>query len=211
MTTNTYRLVVALQAKAIESIDLHAGGVYTVAHTFGDGITVVARYRTGADQRVLQMWARDADAHLLGSAEASIPVGGGLIQPRHRIPLRSPALGTPHHPHRRSVPQPRRARLRCQRAPQRTQHRIPRLRARRLLPQPRLGPRPVSPRHHLVPARRHRPHRPGPGPHQGRHRHRRQLRGRPAKPPLGRRLTPRRAPGSPPSGPGHAAATPTTS
>ena len=78
MTTNTYRLAVALQAKAIESIDLHAGGVYTVAHTFGDDITVVARYRTGADQRVLQMWARDADAHLLGSAEASIPVGGGL-------------------------------------------------------------------------------------------------------------------------------------
>jgi len=27
MTTNTYRLAVALQAKAIESIDLHAGGV----------------------------------------------------------------------------------------------------------------------------------------------------------------------------------------
>ena len=78
MTTNTYRLAVALQAKAIESIDLHAGGVYTVAHTFGEDITVVARYATGADQRVLQMWARDADAHLLGSAEASIPVGGGL-------------------------------------------------------------------------------------------------------------------------------------
>src|SRR6185437_5873754 len=79
MTTNTYRLAVALQAKSIESIDLHAGGVYTVAHTFGDDITVVPRYCTGADQRVLQMWARDADAHLLGSAEASIPVGGGLI------------------------------------------------------------------------------------------------------------------------------------
>src|SRR6476619_5172919 len=79
MTTNTYRLAVALQAKAIESIDLHAGGVYTVAHTFGEDITVVARYATGADQRVLQMWARDADSHLLGSAEASIPVGGGLI------------------------------------------------------------------------------------------------------------------------------------
>ena len=33
MTTNTYRLAVALQAKSIESIDLHAGGVYTVAHS----------------------------------------------------------------------------------------------------------------------------------------------------------------------------------
>ena len=79
MRTNTYRLAVALQAKAIDSIDLHAGGVYTAAHSFGENITVVARYRTGADQRILQMWAHDADAHLLGSAEASTPLGGGVI------------------------------------------------------------------------------------------------------------------------------------
>ena len=79
MRTNTYRLGVALQAKAIDSIDLHAGGVYTAAHSFGENITVVARYRTGADQRILQMWAHDADAHLLGSAEASTPLGGGVI------------------------------------------------------------------------------------------------------------------------------------
>ena len=79
MRTNTYRLAVALQAKAIDSIDLHAGGVYTAAHSFGENITVVARYRTGADQRILQMWAHDADAHLLGSAEARTPLGGGVI------------------------------------------------------------------------------------------------------------------------------------
>jgi hypothetical protein len=79
MSTNTYRLAVALQAKAIDSIDLHARGVHTVAHTFGDDITVIARYRPGADQRILQMWARDADAHLLGAAKASAPLGGGLI------------------------------------------------------------------------------------------------------------------------------------
>ena len=42
MRTNTYRLAVALQAKAIDRIDLHAGGVYTVAHSFGENITVVA-------------------------------------------------------------------------------------------------------------------------------------------------------------------------
>ena len=79
MSTNTYRLAVALQAKAIDSIDLHAGGVYTAAHSFGENITVVARYRTGADQRILQIWAHDADAHLLGSAEASTPLGSGVI------------------------------------------------------------------------------------------------------------------------------------
>jgi hypothetical protein len=39
MRTNTYRLAVALQAKAIDSIDLHAGGVYTAAHSFGENIT----------------------------------------------------------------------------------------------------------------------------------------------------------------------------
>ncbi len=79
MPTKTYRLAVALQAKAIDSIDLHAGGVYTAAHSFGENITVVARYRTGADQRILQICAHDADAHLLGSAEASTPLGGGVI------------------------------------------------------------------------------------------------------------------------------------
>jgi len=79
MRTNTYRLAVALQAKAIDSIDLHARGVYTAAHSFGEHITVVTRYRTGADQRILQMWALDADAHLLGSAAASTPLGGGII------------------------------------------------------------------------------------------------------------------------------------
>ncbi|MDV3133351.1 hypothetical protein [Mycobacterium sp. 29Ha] len=79
MITNTYRLAVALQAKAIDDIDLHHGGVYTIAHTFGADITVIARYRTGADQRIVQMWARDAEAHLLGSAEASTPAGGGII------------------------------------------------------------------------------------------------------------------------------------
>jgi hypothetical protein len=79
MTTSTYRLAVALQAKAIDSIDLHAEGSFAVTHTFGADITVVARYRTGAGQRILQMLARDADAHLLGSAEAAVPAGGGLI------------------------------------------------------------------------------------------------------------------------------------
>lgn len=79
MITNTYRLAVALQAKAIDSIDLHAEGSSAVTNTFGADITVVARYRTGAGQRILQMLARDADAHLLGSAEAAVPAGGGLI------------------------------------------------------------------------------------------------------------------------------------
>ena len=79
ISTNTYRLAVTLQTKAIDSIDLHTRGAYTVAHTVGDYITVIARYRTGAGQRILQMWAHDADAHLLGSAEANRPVGGGLI------------------------------------------------------------------------------------------------------------------------------------
>jgi len=79
MSTNTYRLAIALQAKAIDSIDLHTRGAYTVAHTVGDYITVIARYHTGTGQRILQMWAHDADAHLLGSAEANTPVGGGLI------------------------------------------------------------------------------------------------------------------------------------
>jgi hypothetical protein len=83
MITNTYRLAVALQAKAIDSIDLHAEGSFVVTHTFGADITVVARYRTGAGQRILQMLARDADAHLLGSAEAAVPAGGGL---RVRVP-----------------------------------------------------------------------------------------------------------------------------
>ncbi len=120
MPTNTYRLAVALQAKAIDSIDLHAGGFYTAAHSFGENITVVARYRTGADQRILQMWAHDADAHLLGSAEARTPrAAAAHRQPRHRIPRRSSALGTPHHPHRRAVPQPRRARHRARRTPAR--------------------------------------------------------------------------------------------
>jgi hypothetical protein len=58
MNTNTYRLAVALQAKAIDSIDLHTAGVYTVAPTIGDHVTVVARYRTGAGERIVQMWAR---------------------------------------------------------------------------------------------------------------------------------------------------------
>jgi len=42
MSTNTYRLAIALQAKAIDSIDLHTRGAYTVAHTVGDYITVIA-------------------------------------------------------------------------------------------------------------------------------------------------------------------------
>ena len=41
MSTNTYRLAVTLQAKAIDSIDLHTRGAYTVAHTVGDDITVI--------------------------------------------------------------------------------------------------------------------------------------------------------------------------
>jgi hypothetical protein len=79
MNTNTYRLAVALQAKAIQSIDLHADGVFTVVHSFGAGDAVVARYRRTAEQRVLQIWARDRQGHLLGSAEASTPAHGGLI------------------------------------------------------------------------------------------------------------------------------------
>jgi hypothetical protein len=79
MNTNTYRLAVALQAKAIDSIDLHTAGVYTVAPTIGDHVTVVARHRTGAGERIVQMWARDAEAHLLGSADAATPADGGLI------------------------------------------------------------------------------------------------------------------------------------
>jgi len=42
MRTNTYRLAVTLQTKAIDSIDLHTRGAYTVAHTVGDYITVIA-------------------------------------------------------------------------------------------------------------------------------------------------------------------------
>ena len=89
MSTNTYRLAVALQAKAIESIDLHDSGVYTAAHTFGDHITVVERYRTAADQRILQMWARDADAHLLGSAEAIAPPPTRCCGRARRPPVRT--------------------------------------------------------------------------------------------------------------------------
>ena len=39
MITNTYRLAVALQAKAIDSIDLHAEGSIAITHTFGADIT----------------------------------------------------------------------------------------------------------------------------------------------------------------------------
>jgi len=188
ISTNTYRLAVTLQTKAIDSIDLHTRGAYTVAHTVGDYITVIARYRTGAGQRILQMWAHDADAHLLGSAEANRPVGGGLIAShvtafrcqhlrweRRVIPTatqyRNPAeLAVGAHPSQAQI-----GFHACGRADYYLTH--------------DWAPGPFAPRPHLVTARRNRPQRSGPGPHQGRRRHRHQLRGRPGDPPPGRHLT----------------------
>ena len=210
MTTNTYRLAVALQAKAIDSIDLHAEGSFAVTHTFGADITVVARYRTGAGQRILQMLARDADAHLLGSAEAAVPVGGGLIAShvtafrsghcagnagssppaQYRNPAELPCGARGHPSHARSGSTPTGA-------PTTTSATTGRPAAR--------------PRHHLVAARRHRAHRPRPGPHQGRHRHRRRLRGRLGDPTPGPRLTPRAHRARRRAGPVHNPATDTTS
>ena len=208
MTTNTYRLAVALQAKAIDSIDLHAGGVYTAAHSFGENITVVARYRTGADQRILQMWAHDADAHLLGSAEASTPLGGGVIA-SHITAFRGDHLRW----ERRIIPTAEQYRnpaaLAIGAHPSQA-CRVPLLWPRRLLPQPRLGTRALATRHHLVTARRNHAQRSTRRPDQGRRRHRHQLRGRARDPPPGRRLTRPRAPGSPPRGPGHIAASTAT-
>ena len=113
MTTNTYRLAVALQAKAIDSIDLHAGGSTpqpTPSATTSPSSRATAPVQTSASCRCGHATPTRTCSDRLKQA---LPPGGGAHrQPRHRIPRRSSALGTPHHPHRRAVPQPRRARHR---------------------------------------------------------------------------------------------------
>ena len=78
MSTHTYRLAVSLQALALQIIGDNRDGVHTVDHTLGD-FTVLARYRAGADTQFIQIWARDHDARILASAQASAPCGGGVI------------------------------------------------------------------------------------------------------------------------------------
>ena len=78
MTDHTYRLAVALQARALQIIDTHTAGVHPVAHDLGD-FTVLARYRQGADRRSIHICARDHQARILGSAQAHMPIGGGPI------------------------------------------------------------------------------------------------------------------------------------
>jgi hypothetical protein len=78
MSTNTYRLAVALQATAIATIDHHRAGLHTVHHSLGE-FTVLARYRTSPDTRAVHIWARDRDGNVLAAATASTPADGGPI------------------------------------------------------------------------------------------------------------------------------------
>ena len=78
MTDHTYRLAVALQARALHIIDTHTAGVHPVSHDLGD-FSVLARYRQDTARHFIHIWAHDHQAHILGSAQAHMPIGGGPI------------------------------------------------------------------------------------------------------------------------------------
>jgi hypothetical protein len=78
MSSHTYRLAVSLQARALHIIGDHRAGVHTVDHNLGD-FAVFASYRANADTQFVQIWARDHDARVPGSAQASAPCRGGVI------------------------------------------------------------------------------------------------------------------------------------
>ena len=199
MRTNTYRLAVALQAKTTTaSICTPAASTPrpTASPRTSPSSRATAPVQTSASCRYGHMTPtrtcsdrRKQEHHWAAASSPATSPHSAAINCGGNAASSPPPSSTATPPRSPSAPTPARRRS------------VPLLRPRRLLPQPRLGTRALATRHHLVTARRNHAQRTR-RPHQGRRRHRHQLRGRARDPPPGRRLTRRRAPGSPPRGPG---------
>ena len=101
MTTNTYRLAVALQAKAIDSIDLHAERrLHRRAHLRRRHHRRSPLPHRGRPTDPGDVGTRRRRAPL-GSAEAAHRPAAAHREPRHRIPQRAPCAGNAGYPHRR--------------------------------------------------------------------------------------------------------------